>query len=65
MKKIHTKPNTSLAPQPRSFGRFIKQMLASVLKYQDIEVIQRLQNIEHKIETVVQEMAQQRKIRKR
>ena len=56
-----TKSNTSLAPQPRSFSRLIKQMFASILKYQDSEVIQRLQNVEHKIEMMTRAMSRQAK----
>jgi hypothetical protein len=60
MKKIYTtKPNTSLVPQPRSFSRRIKQMFANILKYQDPEVIERLQNLEHRVEMMTRAMARQ------
>ena len=51
------KPNTSLVPQPRSFGRLVKQMFASVLKYQDPEVMQRLLDLESKIEMMTRALA--------
>jgi hypothetical protein len=61
MKKIYTKPNTSLVPQPRSFTRRIKQMFAGLLKYQDPEFIQRLQDLEYKVEILERESVQQGK----
>ena len=36
-------------------------MFASILKYQDSEVIQRLQNVEHKIEMMTRAMSRQAK----
>jgi hypothetical protein len=57
--------NTSVVPQHRSFRRLIKKMFAGLLKrqnsdYQD-EVIQRLQNLENKIERMARAMSQQGK----
>ncbi|MDD5164922.1 MAG: hypothetical protein PHG25_00060 [Candidatus Pacebacteria bacterium] len=69
MKKIYAKPNTSLVPQPRSFTRRIKQMLASARKRQypvftgDLkqEVIQLLKDLEHRIEILEREKASETK----
>jgi hypothetical protein len=64
MKKIYTtKPNKSVVPGHRSFRRFVSQMLAGILKrqvpnHQD-EVIQRLKNLENKIETMARAMSRQ------
>jgi hypothetical protein len=58
MTKIYaTKPNTSIAPQPRSFRRFVKRVFGSFLKRQtdgnengfQKEVLKRLKDIEDMI----------------
>ncbi len=70
MKNLHaTKINTSLAPHPRSFGRFVKQLLASILNHQNSDyppdVIQRLLKVEGRIEIMERKMAQETRRGKR
>ena len=64
MKKLHTtKSNTPIVPKHRSFRRFVRKLIASFIKRQTdtgqdgfkSEVIQRLKDLEEKIESVARE----------
>jgi hypothetical protein len=64
MKKIYTpKPHTPVVTEHRLFRRFVRKMFGSILKHQDSynqhEVIQRLQNLEYKIEMMARAMSRQ------
>jgi hypothetical protein len=70
MKKIYaTKSNTPVVPQHRPFRRFVKKLFASFIKRQPDsgqngfqgEVIQRLKNLEEKIECVARKTMRQSK----
>jgi hypothetical protein len=70
MKKIHaTKLNTPVVPQHRSFRRFVKKVFASFINRQtetnqevfQIEVIQRLKDLEELIESVNRKTIRQAK----
>ena len=60
MKKIYAaKSNKAVISQHRSFRRFVKKMVGSILKHQNPDVIKRLQNLEYKVEMMARVMSRQ------